>query len=410
MRYLKFLLLVILFGGVIWLTWFFWSYLRGAGPAVLPPSENIAALFPQRPSGATANANTNEQPSEVPTDFPLTIPDGFTISLVAQDIPGARVMAFGPQGSLWVSQPTENAVTKIEFEGDRVFTQTQPLGKLNHPHGLAFDPRNPIHLYVAEEDAIVRFELSNGFKKTTVIALPDGGRHTTRTIAFGPDDKLYVSIGSSCNVCHEKDTRRAAVYTVDRDGANWESFSTGLRNSVFFDWEPISRELWATEMGRDFLGDDLPPDEINILKRGKNYGWPYCYGQNVADTAFDTSADMICVNNATTGSTIDLPAHSAPLGLAFIPEEGWPEEYWYDLLVAYHGSWNRTEPTGYKIVRYPRDASGSIGEPVDLVSGWLTDKDRSLGRPVDLLALPGGSLYISDDKAGLIYLLKAPQL
>jgi hypothetical protein len=165
---------------------------------------------------------------------------------------------------------------------------------------------------------------------------------------------------------------------------------------------PVTGEVWATEMGRDWLGDDLPPDEINIIGEGRDYGWPICYGKNIHDAEFDKKvyARDPCADK--TPSFIDIPAHSAPLGLAFFPEEGWPEEYWHDLLVAYHGSWNRSVPTGYKIVRYHLDSRGNYLGEEDFITGWLTPAG-AVGRPVDILIQPGGKLYISDDRAGLIY-------
>ncbi len=158
-------------------------------------------------------------------------------------------------------------------------------------------------------------------------------------------------------------------------------------------------------MGRDLLGDNIPPDEINIIEEGKNYGWPICYGKNIHDDQFDKNTYIRnpCMEPFETPSSIDLQAHSAPLGLAFFPEEGWPEEYWHDLLVAYHGSWNRTEPTGYKIVRMRLDNEGKYEATEDFITGWLNGKNEALGRPVDILIQPGGLMYISDDKAGVIY-------
>jgi glucose/arabinose dehydrogenase len=229
---------------------------------------------------------------------------------------------------------------------------------------------------------------------------------------FAPDRRLFTSVGSTCNACEESDWRRAAVLVSDEDGKDLKVFAKGLRNAVFMTTHFVTGDIWATEMGRDLLGDDLPPDEINILKEGVNYGWPICYGKNVPDASY--ARDVGCENFIP--SHIDLQAHSAPLGLAFIPEDpstgsgqaAWPEEYWHDLLVAYHGSWNRPEPTGYKIVRLKLNAQGnpstSSGQVIqeDFISGWL-EGDRAFGRPVDILVQPGGVMYISDDKAGLIY-------
>jgi len=229
-----------------------------------------------------------------------------------------------------------------------------------------------------------------------------GGGHFTRTLKFGPDDRLYVSIGSSCNVCVEKDERRAAIYTLNRDGSDFKKFASGLRNTVFFDWSYVDGRMWGTDMGRDLLGDDIPPDEINILEEGKNYGWPNCFGKNIHDTNFDKNVYIQdpCLDK--TPPVVEMQAHSAPLGLAFVPEEGWPEDFWYDLIVAFHGSWNRSVPTGYKLVRIKLDAQGNYEGTEDFVTGWLQG-NSALGRPVDILIQSGGTMFVSDDKAGVIY-------
>jgi hypothetical protein len=220
-------------------------------------------------------------------------------------------------------------------------------------------------------------------------------------------DEMLISVGSSCDTCLEDDWRRAKILVGSVNGGELRTFASGLRNATFMTLHPITGDVWATEMGRDLLGNDLPPDEINIIEENKNYGWPTCYGQNIHDTVFDKSTYIRnpCMDPFEVASFIDIPAHSAPLGLSFIPEEGWPEEYWYNLLVAYHGSWNRTPPTGYKIVRYKMDAQGNVLGTEDFLSGWLTRAQKVLGRPVDILVQPGGTLYVSDDHTGIIYRL-----
>jgi glucose/arabinose dehydrogenase len=172
---------------------------------------------------------------------------------------------------------------------------------------------------------------------------------------------------------------------------------------------PHSGAIWGTEMGRDLLGDNIPPDEINIIKEGANYGWPICYGKNIHDTEFDKNTYFRnpCMEPFETPSSIDVPAHSAPLGLAFIPKS-WPTEYRNDLLVAYHGSWNRSVPTGYKIVRYRFDANGTYQGVEDFITGWFTKDGTALGRPVGIVIATNGMTYISDDKAGVIYRLAPP--
>ncbi len=164
---------------------------------------------------------------------------------------------------------------------------------------------------------------------------------------------------------------------------------------------PLTKHIWATEMGRDYLGDNLPPDEINLIMEGGNYGWPWCYGKRLHDDQFDPSGSHREFCKDTLPAFIDIPAHSSPLGLAFFPK-AWPKEYRYNLLVAYHGSWNRTEPTGYKVVRYKLDAAGNPIDAEDFITGWLTPQG-ALGRPVDILIKDDGTIFISDDKAGVVY-------
>ena len=201
----------------------------------------------------------------------------------------------------------------------------------------------------------------------------------------------------------EDDERRAAIYSMNKDGSDFKQYATGLRNAVFFAWSEVDGRMWTTEMGRDFLNDDLPPDEINIIYEGENYGWPFCYGTGTHDITFDISQDAarFCANEAAP-SYINLPAHVAPLGLAFVREEGWPQDMWYDLIVAEHGSWNRSEPVGYKLTRLKLDAAGNFLGEEDFITGWLTE-DGALGRPVDVLIQPGGIMYVTDDHAGVIY-------
>lgn len=214
---------------------------------------------------------------------------------------------------------------------------------------------------------------------------------------------MLISVGSSCDVCEEQDPRRAKILAVDVCDGDLSTFASGLRNSVFMALHPVTGHVWATEMGRDYLGDDLPPDEINLILEGSHYGWPYCYGKRIHDDQFDPSGTHRDFCRDTIPSFIDIPAHSAPLGLAFFPAE-WPKEFRHNLLVAYHGSWNRTVPTGYKVVRYKLDAAGNFVDVEDFITGWLTPQG-ALGRPVDILISPDGVIYISDDKAGVVYRL-----
>jgi glucose/arabinose dehydrogenase len=191
------------------------------------------------------------------------------------------------------------------------------------------------------------------------------------------------------------------ILAVDPHGGDLSTFVAGLRNLVFMAVHPLSRHVWATEMGRDHLGDDLAPDEINIILKGGHYGWPYCYGKRVHDDTIDPTGAHREFCRETIPSFIGVPAHSAPLGLAFFPPQ-WPEDFRHDLLVAYLGSWNRTQPTGYKVVRYKLDAAANFLDVEDFITGWLTPTG-ALGRPVDILIKYDGVIFISDDQAGVVY-------
>lgn len=400
---------IAILGGAAWAGKFYWKDLRGAGPALLPAPTDIVQ--------AIETSNT--------TGMPLKIPPGFTLSIFAKNLKGPRVLAFDPAGHVVVSLTSEGKVVALpdinaDKTADNAVTVVQGLTK---PHGIAFPcwlnerrTEQTCKLYIAEENKITVWDYDKNTMKASngkrIAGLPSGGGHFTRTVLFMPapnDQKLLVSIGSSCNVCREQDTRRATVMVMNADGSGTKAFATGLRNSVFMAIHPVTEKILATEMGRDLLGDDTPPDEVNILEEGKNYGWPECFGKNMHDKTTDEQRPHQhkrphCAEPYTTASHIDIPAHSAPLGLAFVPEEGWPEDMWYNMLVAYHGSWNRTTPAGYKVVRYIMDATGNVKSVEDFITGWLTP-DGALGRPVDILVQPGGRIYISDDKAGVIYLL-----
>lgn len=389
--------------GAVVIVLFGWNVWRGLAPAIAPVPADIAKLIEQATSTTkpVALAGTND------TGMPLKLPPGYSISIYAKGFTTPRDLLYAPAtfGGLLVSDIGSGKIYIVDdVDGLGIKNARVLISGLRKPHGMAYACSLPdiCHLYVAEEHQVSSYTIEdNGEAKfeKKLFDLPAGGEHTTRSLLTLPNGRdLLVSIGSTCNVCHESDPRRAKIMIWD--GETLKDYATGLRNSVFMT-TALDGKVWATEMGRDYLGDHLPPDEINIIQEGKNYGWPNCYGQNIHDTDFDKNTYIRnpCMAPFETPSQIDLQAHSAPLGLTFFNG---------DLLVAYHGSWNRSVPTGYKIVRIKLDKQGNSIGMEDFITGWLKD-GKALGRPVDIEAGNQGTLFITDDKAGVIYRVTPPR-
>lgn len=332
----------------------------------------------------------------------LTLPPAFKIDVFAGGLDKPRFMATSPDGVLFVTLIGSGKVVALPDKdnngrADKTITYLQGL---ELPHGIAFHDG---YLYVGETHQVIRIKYSGinkapGPKEIIVPNIPTGG-HFTRTVRFGPDSKMYVSIGSSCNVCIEKDRRRAAIMRYNPDGTGGELFAQGLRNSVGIAWHPETEELWASDNGRDWLGDNLPPEEINVVKEGRHYGWPYCYGDRIPDKTLSKPA--FC--KTTEPPVFEMQAHSAPLGIAFYTGKMFPTQYRGDLFVAFHGSWNRKEPTGYKVVRIVLTNNKPVSIE-DFVSGWLRGHSAR-SRPVDVHIGAGGQMYISDDRGGNIFIV-----
>ncbi len=330
----------------------------------------------------------------------LFVPAGFTISLFADNLGGVRFLALGPGDVVYASRPGKGVVLRLpDANHDGVAdTAITVVSGLNQPFGLAFRGDT---LYVAETNEVVRFTPGGGgwsaTKAVLVPNLPSGSGHSTRTILFGPDNAMYVAIGSSCNLCEESDPRRAAVVRYNLDGSGEHVFATGLRNSVGLAFNPTTGELWATNNDRDNLGDDLPPEHLNIIKAGKYYGWPQCYLPNKPNPEY---SDANCAGVEPPALTVQ--AHSAPLGLAFYTGTRFPADYRGDAFMTFHGSWNRSVPTGAKVVRV-HVQNGKPASVEDFITGWQLPDGSRWGRPVSLLVLPDGSLLVSDDMGGRIW-------
>jgi glucose/arabinose dehydrogenase len=369
--------------------------------AVSPTIAADLSPLPLRP--VTLRVPKSAAVTELTVDRTLNLPAGFQISVFAAGVKQARFMAWSPEGELVLSQegtPGEVVILPDHNQDGRADQAIVFASKLRNPHGLAFRDG---HLYVAEENQVVRFawqggQPARGAAEVVVPNLPTGG-HSTRTIGFGPDGNLYVSIGSSCNVCQEKDERRATIMQYNADGSGGRVYAKGLRNAVGFVWQPGAPALWATNNGRDNLGDDLPPETVNLVRDGADFGWPYCHNGRIPDPQYSKlgSCDQV------TKPAVEMQAHSAPIGLAFYDGNVFPPAFVGDLLVAFHGSWNRSVPTGYKVVRVRFQNGQPTGQVDDFITGWLGADGKVWGRPVDPIVGPDGSLYLSDDTLGVVY-------
>jgi len=330
---------------------------------------------------------------------------GFEVGLYAGDIPAARWLHFTGTGDLIVARTRVGEVLLLERDRDRdgrADGRRVLVTGLDGPHGLAI--RGGL-LYVAERTAVGRVPFDEGSGAVTgtyqrfITGLTADGSHVTRTIAFGPDGMLYLSQGSTCNVCEEKDPRRATMMRFAPDGTKGEVYATGLRNSVGFDWAPWSGALYATENARDLLGDDFPPDELNRIERRAFYGWPYVNGFNVLDP--DLGAGHESLLSIAKPPAHGFRAHNAPLGIVFLRSGARPPGYERAAIVALHGSWNRSVPDGYKVVSLHWREDGSIEER-DFLAGFLGDSGV-IGRPAGVAEGPDGAVYVADDYAGAIY-------
>jgi glucose/arabinose dehydrogenase len=333
---------------------------------------------------------------------------GYHVELYSAEVPKARMLRLTTAGDLIVSQSREGQVMLLgrDANGDGKPDRREVLLKgLKLPHGVEIAGG---WLYVGETGAIGRvpFDVDSGRitgeYSHILEGMPEGGNHWSRTVRIGPDGMLYVHVGSSCNVCKEDHAWRATMLRAKADGTQPEIYASGLRNSVGFDWAPWSGELYATDNGRDMLGDDFPPCELNRVEQGKFYGWPFVNGFNVLDP--DMGAGKEPVLATAVAPVHGFRAHNAPLGIAFLRHQADPKLA-RSALVALHGSWNRSTPDGYKVVLLEFGADGKIAE-----SDFLRGFERSgkvIGRPVDIAEAPDGTLYISDDYAGAVYRVRA---
>lgn len=333
----------------------------------------------------------------------IVLPDGFSIDVYAEGVEGARSLSVGPDGIVFVgSRSAGNVYALVDADGDHRAERVVTVASgLRSPNGVAFRDGS---LFVAEISRVLRYddivEKLDDPPRPTVVRddLPTEGHHGWKFIRFGPDGNLYVPVGAPCNVClREDDERFASILRMSTDGTELSVFAHGVRNSVGFDWNPADDVLWFTDNGRDWMGDDAPPDELNrAAEAGLHFGFPYCHGGTIADPEH---GGRRC--DELRGPEATLQPHGAALGMRFYDADQFPSRYRGGIFFAQHGSWNRSSPVGYR-VSFISIENGHAGEPEVFADGWL-QTPAAWGRPVDVSVLPDGSLLVSDDKAGLVY-------
>jgi glucose/arabinose dehydrogenase len=343
----------------------------------------------------------------------LRLPDGFRVELLTDAVPNARQMTLGRsadgKGIVYVGSASAGKVYAVEYEASgRASVRTIAAG-LQLPTGVAYRDGA---LFVGALTRVLRFDGIDdklAAPPAPVLVsdrLPSETSHGRRFIAFGPDGKLYVSVGAPCNVCLP-DERHGVIQRMNVDGSALETVARGVRNSVGFDWSPVDRTLWFTDNGRDLLGDDLPADELDrVTRSGEHFGYPFCHQGDAPDPEF--GAQRPC--SEFTAPAAKLGAHVAALGMRFYGGTQFPAAYRGNIFIAEHGSWNRSRKSGYRIVRVVVDGQGGAGTPEPFLQGFLQvdagGRESVWGRPADVLPLPDGSLLVSDDLAGAIYRIR----
>lgn len=341
----------------------------------------------------------------------LSVPAGFRVQVFA--IPGGRTRMLAEHGgAIYVTRPEQGDVLRLADGNDDGVAEIIQSVTSGYPliHGIAFDGDT---VYLATPKQLLRGTVAGdgsfGALETLFDDLPDGGQHPLRTLGIGPDGLLYISVGSTCDACVESNPENATLLQVAQDGSSRTIFASGLRNTLGFDWHPETNELWGVDNGSDWRGNDLPPEELNRIEAGNDYGWPYCYAKQVIDPIIDDpeNAPKAEYCSSTTPSVLENQAHEAPIALTFYEGLAFPEAYRGDAFVAMRGSWNRIPATGYKIARVVFEG----GEPVaieDFVTGFLNAEGlATFARPAGVTVDAQGALLFSDDSNGVIYRVTA---
>ncbi len=363
----------------------------------------VAATF--IPLGAFALLSCSAGAGEAQDDLTalIELPPGFSIEEYAS-VPNARSMSLSDNGVLYVGTRQSSVYAVRDLDGDgRGENVTEIVEGATMPNGVAWRDGS---LYVAEIFRITRYDdIDNRIENPPAPVIvrddyPTDRHHGWKYVAFGPDGYLYVPVGAPCNVCDEEDDRYASITRMRPDGSDLSIITHGVRNTVGFDWDPLTGDLWFTDNGRDHLGDNRPPDELNHLSQvGQHFGFPFCHGGDIIDPEFGEEGDCASYRKPVQ----KLGPHVAALGMLFYTGEQFPAEYGNQVFIAEHGSWNRSEKIGYRVMLVTLDRDREATSYEVFASGWLREDENVVGRPVDVIQMPGGSILVSDDYAGKIY-------
>lgn len=373
------------------------AFLAGDGQSLLPERKGGRYISPIRPATAERVAM-------------LKAPDGFAVSVWARDLDRIRMMALGPDGAVYVTRPGTGEVLALrDDDGDGKADAARTAVRLPRVHGIHIHAGQT--MYLATVGEVFACEIAKGGQvgepRRIITGMPTGRGHHNRTLAVGPDGKLYITVGSTRNCVWERNPENATMLVADANGSGREVFARGLRNTIGFGWHPETGQLWGMDHGIDWLGNDEPPEELNAIRRGRHYGWPFVFGnrKTIGIERHEAVGSLAEFAAKTTPPALGLQAHSSPIAMVFYTARQFPDRYRNDAFLALHGSWNRESPIGYKVVRIRFDK----GKPVafeDFLTGFLVRKGAApyaFGRPAGLLVDADGSLLVGDDANGVIY-------
>ena len=360
---------------------------------------------------ATVLGHVNKFKQLDPDPASLRVPDGFRVDLVARELGNARMLAVSDSGTVYLTRRAEgDAQMLVDADGDGVFEGRRTVVSRPNLHGIAIAGRT-MYLVTIKDlySAPILADGTLGALTLIVDDLPDAGQHANRTVAVGPDGMLYISVGSTCNACEENNPENATLVRMKPDGTGRQVFASGLRNTIGFDWNPRTGQLWGLDHGVDWLGDDQQSSEINRIDQNKTYGWPYILGKEGLENPQDrppaglTMADWRAM---TTLPVLGWTAHSAPMQMAFDRGTDFPAAMQGDVFAAYRGSWNREAPSGYEVVRIHFGTDGQAVAVEPFVTGWLKTVDGQIGwtgRPTGLAFEPSGAMLVTDPENGALY-------